>query len=104
MKLIALLALPAALGGCLSSAHPAAALSVSVVYMDHEPPQPRAETVTPRRNPDEMWVSGHWSPNRSDYAWTPGHWELPATGKKEWQDGKWEHEEHGWRYTEGSWR
>ena len=104
-KLAAALSLSASLGGCLNASHGAApASTMSVMYITHEPPQPRPELATPRRSPDEVWISGHWSANKNDYVWTKGHWALPEAGKKEWQEGKWEQEKRGWHYTEGSWR
>ena len=62
------------------------------------------ELATPRRSPDEVWITGHWAANKNDYIWVKGRWALPEAGKKEWQEGKWEKEPRGWHYTEGSWR
>jgi hypothetical protein len=105
VKFIALLSLSAALGGCLYPTHGSVASPAeSVMYINREPPPPRVELATTRRNVDEVWISGHWSANKNDYVWTNGHWALPENGKKEWEDGKWEHSEHGWRFVEGSWR
>ncbi len=105
LKFAALLSLSAALGACLYPTHGSVTTpEFSVMYINHEPPPPRVEVVTARHNADEVWISGHWSPDKNDYRWTRGRWSLPEAGKKEWQDGKWEHADRGWHYTEGSWR
>jgi hypothetical protein len=76
---------------------------LSIVFLVKEPPRERVEEVPVSPGREYVWVKGHWSRDRDDYAWTPGHYERVPEGRREWVPGHWDHESRGWFWVEGRW-
>jgi len=94
-KLLAVLALSAALVG---TAHSAAA-QVSFAVRIGPPPPPRPYIVPVRPAPGYVWVDGFWYPQGSHYVWRKGYWARPP-----YKGAYWVHPSYAnGRYYGGHW-
>jgi hypothetical protein len=96
--------------GCVATVRPARvavvapAPSVSVTYVDREPPPPNYEIIPRAPVGDYVWVGGCWTWNTRAYVWVPGRYMLRPHPRAVWVPGRWMHHPRGYYWTEGSWR
>ena len=67
------------------------------------PPAPRFEPLPPPPSPRVVWVPGHWSWERDQYAWVGGKYMEPPREQAAWVAGRWVEQPNGWRWVEGRW-
>lgn len=90
-------------GGIAAALIGAAGCVPAAVYVDTEPPPPRAEIVTVAPFPGAIWIGGHWRWNGRAYFWTPGHWQARRVGWI-WVPHHWERRGPRWQFVPGGWR
>jgi hypothetical protein len=82
----------------------------TIVLAPQAPPAPREETPPPPSNPGsvtEVWETGHWAWNGSDWVWAHGQYVVrPASAPQQavWQPGHWVQQSNGWLWVEGHWQ
>jgi hypothetical protein len=80
------------------------------VYVRAAPPAAPTPVPASLENLPEMnttrdvWISGKYRWNGSEYVWVPGRWEKPPHPGSVWVNGLWAHNRKGWYWVEGYWR
>ena len=117
MRAATLVALAAALGGCIVvPAHRGyggqGGYRSEPVYSGGQddyvavaPPPVQYEVVGVAPYPGWFWIGGFWTWRANRHAWVGGRWESPRQGYR-WQPHRWEPiaQGRGWRERAGGWQ
>jgi WXXGXW repeat (2 copies) len=71
------------------------------LWVDTEPPPPRAEEVPPPRA-GFVWAPGYWDYREKHHVWVNGHWENDRPGHH-YHASHWEHRDGRWGFERGYW-
>jgi len=71
------------------------------VYVEVEPPPPRAE-IAPANRHGWVWAPGHWRWNGRQYVWIGGHWIRERHGMY-WVPEHWVRDGYRHRFVPGHW-
>jgi hypothetical protein len=110
-RVAALVALAAALGGCVVvPARGYGAYPPAPVYSGGPddvvavaPPPVQYEVVGVAPYPGWFWLGGFWSWRANRHVWIGGHWEAPRPGYR-WSPHRWEPIGRGWHEVPGRWQ